>query len=77
MAVLQSTEYTIIFKDNTKAYEKYGGEFITEDIDEADEIFAENKEQVEQYYTKRWVLESFNDKDWKEDYVEVYYSNIN
>lgn len=76
MAVLQDTEYTIIFKDNTKAYEKFNGEFITQDIDEADDIFEEYKEQVEQYYSKRWVLENYED-NWKEDYVEVFYSDIN
>lgn len=75
MKVAQTTEYTIYFKENTKAYEQYGGEFITEDINEADDVFEENKEQVEQYFSKRWILEDWED-NWKEDYVEVFYSNI-
>lgn len=61
----QVTEYTLIFKDGT--------EFISEDLDETNTIFEfeKRKDNVDQYYSKTWILV---DDDWKEDYVEVFYS---
>lgn len=59
----QITEYTLIFKSDE--------EYITEDINEADEMFEQRKDEVDQYYSKRWILDN---EDWKEDYVEVFYS---
>lgn len=59
----QITEYTLIFKNDK--------EYITEDINEADEMFEQHKDEINQYYSKRWVLD---DEDWKEDYVKVFYS---
>ena len=69
------TEYTITFSDG-ELYDEYGGEFISEDKDEADELFdsikAENKlDQVEQYYAKTWIWEG---SDYSEDDVKVYYT---
>lgn len=59
----QITEYTLIFKN--------GKEYVTENINEADEMFKQRKDEVNQYYSKRWILD---DENWKEDYVEVFYS---
>ena len=69
------TEYTITFSDG-ELYDEYDGEFISEDKDEADELFdsikAENKlDQVEQYYAKTWIWEG---SDYSEDDVKVYYT---
>lgn len=64
-------EYNIIFKENTELYEEYSGEFISEDKEETDEIFNENKEQVEQYFSKEWI---FNDTDYEEGNVDVFYN---
>lgn len=66
-------EYNIIFKDNTEIGEEYSGEFITEDKNEADEIFENNKEDIEQYFSKAWV---YDGQDWFESDVEVFYNNI-
>ena len=65
-------EYTIIFKDKSKIGKEYSGEFITESKCESDKIFEENKEQISQYYSKEWV---FIDNDWKENTVNVFYTN--
>ena len=64
-------EYTIIFKDNSKIGEEYGGEFITENKCESNEIFEKNKEQISQYYSKEWV---FIDDDWRENTVDIFYN---
>ena len=72
MLKARETEYIITFKDNTKAYKEYNGEFIGNNIDETDDIFEEYKDQVYQYYEKRYILE---DDIWKEDYVEVFYTS--
>ena len=61
-------EYNLIYKN--------GEEFITEDKEEADMKFEEDKEKIEQYYSKQWIQEEDFD-DWTEGYVEVFYSNIN
>lgn len=71
MKKTQITEYTLLFKENTELHKQYDGEYISENIDDTDDIFGQNKDQVEQYYSKRWILDG---QDWKEDYVEVYYS---
>ena len=49
-------EYNIIFKENTELYKEYDGEFISEDKEETDRIFDENKEQIEQYFSKEWIF---------------------
>lgn len=67
------TEFTLIFKEGTDLYQQYCGEFISEDKDQTDFIFENNKEQVEQYYSKDWVKYN-EDDEWKEDYVEIFYS---
>ena len=63
-------EYCLIFKDNTDMAEIYSGEFFSEDKSEIDEMFEEYKEQVEQYYAKKWKSE---DGEWDETDVEVIY----
>lgn len=77
------TEYIIIFKEDTELYNQYNGEFISENKWETDDIFENNKEQVEQYLSKDWVRtitlateeDDFDDYgDWIEDWVEVFYS---
>ena len=76
------TEYTLIFKEETELYKEYNGEFISEDKWQTDNIFENNEEQIEQYYSKDWVrsLENIGTEDeqytdWEEDYVEVFYSD--
>lgn len=77
-AVNSVTEYTILF--NPGEYDDlYGGEFITEDKDEADELLQEIKEegkidQVDQYFSKEWV-QTEPGADYEEGYVEVFYSD--
>lgn len=66
-------EYNIIFKENTELYKEYDGEFISEDKEETDRIFNENKEQIEQYFSKEWI---FNGSDYVENDVEIFYSAI-
>lgn len=66
-------EYNIIFKENTELYKEYDGEFISEDKEETDRIFNENKEQIEQYFSKEWI---FNGSDYIENNVDVFYSAI-
>ena len=66
-------EYNIIFKENTELYKEYDGEFISEDKEETDRIFDENKEQIEQYFSKEWI---FNGSDYIENNVDVFYSAI-
>lgn len=66
----ETVEYTLIFKKDTELYEQYNGEYTSEDIDDTNEIFTEYKQQVRQYFSKKWIL---IDNDWIEDYVEVYY----
>ena len=66
-------EYNIIFKENTELYKEYDGEFISEDKEETDRIFDENKEQIEQYFSKEWI---FNGSDYIENNVEIFYSAI-
>lgn len=71
------TEYVITFNDG-ELYDEYGGEFITEDKEEADEMFNEIRQrgdidQVSQYYKKDWVkLDTYD--DYVEDDVDVYYT---
>lgn len=67
------TEYILIFKEKTDLDKQYSGEFISEDKDQTDFIFENHEEQVEQYYSKDWVKYN-EDDDWKEDYVEIFYS---
>lgn len=67
------TEFTLIFKEGTDLYKQYCGEFISEDRKQTDLIFESNTEQVEQYYSKDWVKYN-EDDEWKEDYVEIFYS---
>lgn len=64
-------EYNIIFKENTELYKEYDGEFISEDKEETDRIFNENKEQVEQYFSKEWI---YDDSDYVEGNVEILYN---
>ena len=64
-------EYNIIFKENTELYKEYDGEFISEDKEETDRIFDENKEQIEQYFSKEWI---FNGSDYVEGNVEILYN---
>lgn len=64
-------EYNIIFKENTELYEEYDGEFISENKEETDRIFDENKEQIEQYFSKEWI---YNDSDYVEGNVEILYN---
>ena len=64
-------EYNIIFKENTELYKEYDGEFISEDKEETDRIFDENKEQIEQYFSKEWI---YNGNDYVENDVEVFYT---
>lgn len=66
-------EYNIIFKENTELYKEYDGEFISEDKEETDRIFDENKEQIEQYFSKEWI---FNGSDYIENNVDIFYSAI-
>ena len=66
-------EYNIIFKEITELYKEYDGEFISEDKEETDRIFNENKEQIEQYFSKEWI---FNGSDYVENDVEIFYSAI-
>ena len=66
-------EYNIIFKENTELYKEYDGEFISEDKEETDRIFNENKEQVEQYFSKEWI---YDDSDYVEGNVEILYNAI-
>lgn len=61
-------EYNIIFKENTELYKEYDGEFISEDKEETDRIFDENKEQIEQYFSKEWI---YDDSDYVEGNVEI------
>lgn len=72
------TEYTITFNSNTELDKIYGGEYITEDKEEADELFDRiaqtNKlDQVHQYFAKTWVY-SDDFGDYVEDWVDVYYT---
>lgn len=71
--VNEIVEYCLVFKDNTNMSKEYDGEFFSEDKSETDKIFKENKKQVEQYYSKDWVKYN-EDDEWKEDYVEMFYS---
>lgn len=64
-------EYNIIFKENTELYKEYDGEFISEDKEETDRIFDENKEQIEQYFSKEWI---YDDSDYVEGNVEILYN---
>ena len=73
--ILEIWEYGIIFKNNTDGYKRYDGEFIHEDKGEADNVFENYKEDVEQYYAKQWVKYG-EDADWIENDVEVIYSDI-
>lgn len=66
-------EYNIIFKENTELYKEYDGEFISEDKEETDRIFDENKEQIEQYFSKEWI---YDGSDYIENNVDVFYSAI-
>lgn len=68
------TEYTLIFKEGTKLDKEYNGEFISQDKWQTDDIFENNKEQIEQYFSKDWVRYT-DEEDWEEDYVEVFYSD--
>ena len=64
-------EYNIIFKENTELYKEYDGEFISEDKEETDRIFDENKEQIEQYFSKEWI---YDGSDYVEGNVEILYN---
>lgn len=68
------TEYILFFKEGTDLDKQYNGEFISENREETDFIFENNKEQIEQYYSKDWVIYGEND-DWNEDDVEIFYEN--
>mgnify|MGYP004495193607 CR=1 FL=1 len=68
------TEYILFFKEGTDLDKQYNGEFISENREETDFIFENNKEQIEQYYSKDWVIYGGND-DWNEDDVEIFYEN--
>lgn len=74
-------EYVITFKDNTDLYKKYDGEFITENKQEADELFdsikVSNKlDQVEQYYCKEWISEgNGNFENAEEGDVDVFFTS--
>ena len=46
-----------------------GEEFITENKEEADDLFYEDERAVDQYYRKVWVKAG---GDWVEDDVVVY-----
>jgi len=59
-------EYQIIFKN--------GEEYITESKRDADKEFKQcDKDDIEQYFRKDWILV---DREYQEDFVEVYYTNI-
>lgn len=64
-------EYNIIFKENTELYKEYDGEFISENKEETDRIFNENKKQIEQYFSKEWI---FDGSDYVEGNVEILYN---
>lgn len=53
-SINETTEYYLVFKDNTPMGKEYDGEFISENKDETDKLFEKCKEQVEQYYSKTW-----------------------
>ena len=70
-------EYTILFEDGSEIGEQYHGEFITEDKDEADDLFNELKEehkldQVFEYFRKVWEWDRVNEEYYETD-VEVYF----
>lgn len=68
----QVTEYILIFKDDTELSKQYDGEYISENINDTDDIFDKYTDQISQYYSKRWILDG-DDLKWKEDYVDIYY----
>ena len=55
-------EHSIIFKNNE--------EFYSSDKSKTDEIFEDEKENIEQYYAKKYVKVA---GEWLEDEVIVYY----
>ena len=70
-------EYVISFEPG-EYYDQYHGEFITEDKDEADDLFDEIKEehkldQVDQYIRKVWEWDRVNEEYYETD-VEVYFN---
>ena len=70
-------EYVISFEPG-EYYDEYHGEFITEDKDEADDLFDEIKEehkldQVSQYIEKTWEWDRVNEEYYETD-VDVYFN---
>ena len=70
-------EYIISFEPG-ELYDQYHGEFITEDKDEADDLFEDIKEehkldQVSQYERKVWEWDRVNEEYYETD-VEVYFN---
>ena len=76
-AVNSVVEYTILFEPG-EYYDTYGGEFITENDWEAEDLFNEIKEegkldQVQEYFSKEWIQREPG-ADYEEGYVEVFYA---
>ena len=70
-------EYVISFEPG-EYYDEYQGEFITDDKDEADDLFDELKEehkldQVSQYIEKTWEWDRINEEYYETD-VDVYFN---
>ena len=70
-------EYIISFEPG-ELYDQYGGEFITENDWEADDLFEDLKEehkldQVDQYIRKVWEWDRVNEEYYETD-VEVYFN---
>lgn len=69
-------EYIISFEPG-ELYDEYGGEFITDDKGEADDLFDDLKEehkldQVSQYIEKTWEWDKVNEEYYEGD-VDVYF----
>lgn len=70
------TEYILYFKEGTPLYEKYDGEFISEDDRQiTDDMLDKYQEQVELYIQKTWERENDN-QDWVESYVDYIYEDL-
>lgn len=69
-SINETTEYYLVFKDNTPMGKEYDGEFISENKDETDKLFEKCKEQVEQYYSKTW--EKYKSVWCETDVVVIY-----
>ncbi len=61
-------EYFIVYK-----LEFGEDDFITNNEEEAEEVFNEDKDRIAQYYYKEWDWDS-ESEEYEEGYVKVYFT---